>query len=191
MVGHDRYNHAASLATDRVIKKWSASVSTYNVFGPIPVPVYRKHGRRIYTERLDEFWQELPDIGTARGCYVFGIRAGRGITPCYVGKATRTFRQEVFAPHKLDKYHRALIEYKRGTPVLFFVSAPRRRGRANHSATGEIESFLIQQAVAANPNLSNVKGTRSAEWGIAGVIRGGQGKPSTAACAFKKALKIP
>ena len=33
-----------------------------------------------------------------------------------------------------------------------------------------------QDAVAKNPELSNVRGTKKQKWGIAGVIRGGKGK---------------
>ena len=44
--------------------------------------------------------------------------------------------------------------------------------------------------MAANPELLNIKGTKEAEWGIAGVLRSGQGKPSKAASEFKKLMKL-
>src|ERR1700674_4784540 len=43
-------------------------------------------------------------------------KPGKGLTPGYVGKATKSFRQEAFAHHKLTRYHQFLVEYKRGTP---------------------------------------------------------------------------
>jgi len=32
--------------------------------------------------------------------------------------ATKTFKQEIFAPQKLTKYQQALADYHKGTPVM-------------------------------------------------------------------------
>jgi len=53
---------------------------------------------------------------------------------------------------------------------LFLVAIPGRR-RRNAQAIGELEDFLIQNGVARNPDLLNVKGTRAPIWGIAGIVR--------------------
>jgi hypothetical protein len=73
---------------------------------------------------------------------------------------------------------------------LFFVVAPMRRGAPNTAHIRELEDFLIQTALTANPYLLNVKGTKAEEWGIIGVLRAGRGKPSRAAREFKRLMKI-
>ena len=165
--------------------------TNFVVYGPYEVPAYYgKAARAITEENIKEFWQRHTDMGSHRGCYVFGIRAGRGLTPGYVGKATKTFKQEVFTSHKLAKYQRLLADYHKCTPVLFFVVSPKHIGKPNATHIGELEDFLIQVALAANPDLLNIKGTRQEEWSITGVLRSGKGKPSAAAKALIRALKL-
>jgi hypothetical protein len=165
--------------------------TTFILDGPYPVPFYRgKAGRSITDEDVRSFWKTNPNLAHRRGCYVFGVRAGRGMTPGYVGSATKTFKQEVFAPHKLNRYQQFLVEYARGTPILFFVLAPSKKGAPNATHIKELEDFLIQTGVAANSGLLNIKGTKAEEWGIAGVLRGGRGKPSKDARDFRKIMKL-
>ena len=121
---------------------------------------------------------------------MFGIRAGKGWTPAYVGKATKSFKREIFAHHKLTRYQQFLVDYQKGTPVLFFAVAPTKKGAPNAAHMGELEKFLIQTGLAANQDLMNIKGTKAEEWGIAGVLRGGKGKASQAARDFKKIMKL-
>ena len=165
--------------------------TVFEVTGPREVPVYQGHaGRTITDENVREFWEENDDLAKLRGCYVFGIRAGKGLTPAYVGRATRSFKQEAFAHHKLTRYQQFLADYRKGTPVLFFVVAPRKKGAPNSVHIKGLEDFLIQTGMVANSELLNVKGTKAEEWGIAGILRGGKGKPSQAARDFKKLMKI-
>lgn len=164
--------------------------TVFTVEGPLKVPFYQgKAGRTITDENVHSFWETNTDIGSRRGCYVFGIRAGKGWTPGYVGRA-KSFKQEVFAHHKLTRYQQFLVEYAKGTPVLFFVTLPKKKGAPNASHIRELEEFLIQAGLAANPNLLNIKGTKTEEWGIAGVLRGGKGKPSFGASQFRQLMKI-
>lgn len=163
----------------------------FQVEGPFEVPTYLgKAAKIVDSGRLSQFWAAIEATAKKRGCYVFAIRAGKGIRPIYVGKATRTFKGEVFTPHKLEKYQRCLADFKRGTPVLFFLCAPGNRGKPNLSAIGELEDYLIQTAVSRNPQLLNVRGTQREDWAIAGVLRSGVGKPSHAARSFKRTLGI-
>lgn len=74
--------------------------------------------------QLGEFWDSTDGIAHARGTYVFAVRAGRGARPVYVGGATRNFKQEVFTPHKLEKYQRCLADFKKGTPILYSSVLP-------------------------------------------------------------------
>jgi hypothetical protein len=165
--------------------------TTFEIVGPREVPIYQgKAGRTITDENVSQFWKRNEDLSKRRGCYVFGIRAGKGLTPAYVGRATRSFKQEAFAHHKLTRYQQFLADYQKGTPVLFFVAAPKKKGAPNAAHIKGLEDFLIQTGLVANPDLLNVKGTKAEEWGIAGMLRGGKGKPSRAAREFKKLMKI-
>jgi hypothetical protein len=165
--------------------------TTFSVEGPFEVAVYQgKAGRTITDENVKTFWADNQVLAKRRGCYVFGIRAGKGWTPGYVGKATKSFKQEVFAHHKLTRYQQFLADYQKGTPVLFFVVLPVKKGKANAAHIGDLERFLIQTGMAANSDLLNIKGTKEAEWGISGVLRSGKGKPSKAAADFRKLMKL-
>jgi hypothetical protein len=170
------------------------SIATiFSIEGPREITAYKgAAGRSITGENIRDFWKKNSDLANQRGCYVFGIRAGTGLTPAYVGRASRSFKQEVFAAHKLARYHQFLVDYQRGTPVLFFVVAPKRAGVSGTTDTRikELEKFLIQNGVAANPGLLNIKGTKAEEWGIAGVLRGGKGRPSASACRFRQLMKF-
>lgn len=164
----------------------------FSVDGPYSIPYYQgKSGRTLTDDNVSEFWETNPEIEKLRGCYVFGIRAGKGLTPGYVGRATKSFKQEVFSPHKLSRYQQFLADYGKGTPVLFFLVAPTKKGALNKKNIAELERFLIQAGVEANSDLMNIKGTKKLEeWGIAGVFAGGKGKASADARAFKQMMKL-
>jgi hypothetical protein len=150
--------------------------------GPFAIPAYvDKAGKTITSAVVQQFWKEDAAFASCQGCYVFGIRSGGGITPFYVGKATKSFKQEAFTPHKIAKYQQALAASKKGTPVIFFNAAPTQKGAVNKSAIAHLETFLIQTAASSNRDLLNVKGTKQADWAIAGIVRSGVGKPSAAA----------
>jgi len=166
-------------------------MTNFGVHGPFEIPVYQGSAARTVTgDQSAEFWAEHSAHARKRGCYVFGIRSGGGVTPLYVGKATKGFKQEVFQPHKLTKYQQGLADYVKGTPVLLFITPAPSKGATNAKAIGELETFLIQTAIAKNPDLLNVKGTKSADWAITGVLRSGRGKPSKAARTLKQALGL-
>ena len=163
----------------------------FTVEGPFEVPFYQgKAAKAISAQEGREFWDGDAELTARRGCYVFAIRAGGGITPLYVGKATTSFRKEVFTNDKLAKYQRGLADYMKGTPVLFLVMAPQTKGAPNKAVITELEDFLIQTAVSVNPDLLNIRGKKSAEFGITGVFRSGVGMPSKAARAFKNCMSL-
>ena len=159
--------------------------------GPFEVPFYQgRGGRTITDDNIQEFWKKHGEYAERRGCYVFAMRAGKGLTPGYIGMATKTFQGEVFAPHKLSRYQQFLVDYAKGTPVMFFLVAPTKKGALNVGHVKHLEKFLIELGVTANPELLNVKGTKQPEWGITGVVRRGSGKPSASARLFKKLMGI-
>ena len=163
----------------------------FKIAGPLTVPAYRGNAARIIRrEEASKFCKKHEEAVANRGCYVFAIKTGGGTLPMYVGKATRTFAQEIFNPANLGKYNEALADYAKATPVIFLVVAPTQRGPVNAKAISELEQFLIQEGVARNPDLLNVRDRKVARFCIEGVIRGGQGKPSKEAVRFNLCMKI-
>jgi hypothetical protein len=161
----------------------------FDVHGPRQIPTVQGHrgSRYIGPDQGPEFFVENDDLAQERGCYVFGMRSGGGITPWYVGKTTKSYESECFQPHKLVKYSEALHSGV-GSPVLFFLVHPRGRGPPSKWAIEELETFLIQTAFTRNPKLLNKTKRGIVYWGIQGLLRGRQGKPSDAARSFGEAL---
>jgi hypothetical protein len=108
------------------------------VHGPCKVDFEKRKGGRTLV--FDNFWLENPNLAKKQGCYVFAIR-NRGLTPMYIGKATKSFKQETFNPPNRQKYHNGFSEYGRGTPVMYFMVHPTQRGRTNTKQIGELEDF--------------------------------------------------
>jgi len=165
-------------------------MASFEIHGPFKIPYEKRKGGRTLV--FDKFWDEPSDanyLSEERGCYVFGIR-NRALTPIYVGKATKSFRQETFNGTNRYKYHSGFSNYGKGAPVMYFVVHPRRKGPVNQKYIAEIEDFLIQAGVAKNPDLQNVKGTHQPGWSIKGVIRHGAGKRSNAEIQFSSLFDI-
>src|ERR1017187_2374138 len=162
-----------------------------DVVGPLRVPSYKgKGGRTIRDEDIDSFWAIYKHYKHRRGCYVFGRRAGRGFTPGYVGLATKSLGQEVFAHHKLSRYQQFLVEYAKWTPILFFILLPEKRGKPNAIQLHKVERFLINLGLTSNPQLLNQHYTKPEKWGIRGVVRGGKGKTAQGTVSFRQMMGI-
>lgn len=152
-------------------------MTTYTVNGPFPIEFEKRAGGRTLV--FDRFWTEgspASHLGSECGCYVFAVKTGRGALPIYVGKATKTFKQETFNPSNKHKFHNGFSDYARGKPIMYFIVHPKQRGRTNAKQIGEIEDFLIQAGVARNPDLQNKQGTQKPSWSIKGVLRSGVGR---------------
>ena len=168
-----------------------SEIKRFDIAGPIEVKMMGgRRSRLVGSDSLSSFFEDHPEIAKARGCYVFAVRAGRGITPIYVGKATKSFGQECFADHKLKHYNEGLLDYQKGSPVLFFVTEPISRGRTNAKAIDEIEKYLIVLAAAANENLRNNHKRSRERWGIRGLIRSGKGRTGEAHAKFRGMLNL-
>jgi len=165
-------------------------MANFYVAGPFEVPVTKgKGGKIIGSQDIKAFWASNSDFAAERGCYIFAFRASKGFKPIYIGKTTKSYKQEAFPSHKLSKYAMGFSEQKRGTAVMFFVCAERNRGRVNAVAIDELESFLIQSGLDANPNLANDRKTEIEAWTVSGLVRS-RGKPSSAASALRKCLSL-
>jgi hypothetical protein len=165
------------------------AMASFDVFGPFDIPVVISGKARLITG-AGNFWQSAKGLQNEVGCYVYAIRAGKGYTPCYVGKTKLTFGKECFAPDKLMKYTVALAPYQKGRPVLFLVAHGKQKGPINHKEIKEIEAFLTQIAWSKNPNLLNVKNVKQKTWSIQGIANGTQGKVNKATIEMRRALGL-
>lgn len=177
----------------------------YEVFGAFKVPRRKTGvGNRVLIldpNTLREFWAEIdedePDLSQAQGCYLFGIRASRGIRPWYVGQTRRTFKDECFAPGKCIIYQGVYGEVARGTPILLLIARLTPRGDAFYTGRGRpkefafLEKMLIGLALRQNSNLSNKKDTRFLrEIIVPGVVNNSPGPVPDAAQALQLALGL-
>jgi len=165
-------------------------MAAFEIHGPFSVSWEKRPGGRHLI--FKDFW--LPDseasyLAEMKGCYVFTIR-NKTLTPVYVGKATKSFKQETFNPSNRHKYSEGFSEYAKGTPLIYFAVLPKTKGPVNAKQISQVEDFLIQAGVAKNPGLQNVKGAQTPPWSIKGVIRHGAGKPSAAESDFARLFDI-
>ena len=65
---------------------------SFEVLGPYEIPM-PDDSRVITREEGQAFFRAHPHIRNRRGAYVFGLRSGGGMTPIYVGEATRSYDQ--------------------------------------------------------------------------------------------------
>ena len=170
----------------------------YGVFGPFEVPRH-DGGRVVASGQLQDFWEEVgknhPGLPDASGCYIFGIRAGKGATPWYVGQAKKAFREECFTYHKLHRYNEVLVDLKKGTPILLFLARQTPKGRfANKLPKPEadsLENLLIHNCLRANQELLNISKTsffKEAE--IPGLLNSPQGVPPESTRFLRRLLNL-
>ena len=169
----------------------SHAIASFSVQGPFVVGTTKMPvGRQVSSANAKAFWAVHTGVASEVGCYVFAFKAAKGYKPVYAGKATKSFKQEVFTNHKLNHYNTGLGYQRKGTPVLFFVCLSRTKGAVSKSAINDAESYLIQAGLAANRLLLNDKKTRVATWSINGIVRSQAGKPSAAALELRKCIKV-
>jgi hypothetical protein len=126
-----------------------------------------EESKKKLKEDLEE-WDE--GLSEACGCYVFGIRAGKGIRPFYVGQALkRSIVNEALNPSNLLKYNKVLARRGAGAPVIFVLpwltpnyGRYKRRTKVNRqsSTLDFLEDWLIGIALQRNGNLINNRKTR-------------------------------
>ena len=162
---------------------------TFRPEGPFNVkPTRGSSGRLIDQASADRLWRDHPDLAEGIGCYIFGVRAGRGgYVPIYVGKASTGFRHECFADHKLKHYNNALNARGACTPVMFFVVKESGPDGALDTCLDHVEHFLMQVASERNAGLAN---ERRVDYRILGVFRTSVGPPSKASRLLRRMLGI-
>ncbi|MDG7000778.1 MAG: hypothetical protein JRN15_16925 [Nitrososphaerota archaeon] len=172
----------------------------YSIHGPF---VIRRQPNGHIDRRptaINEFWETVSeavkDLPTACGCYLFAVRAAKGIRPWYVGLAEKqTFEEECFTLHKREIYNEVLVNRK-GTPFLFFLAKRTNTGRfANPGRNGSrtsrfLETLLIGAALEKNAELMNVHKTNSlCEISVPFLVNSPRSRPSRAESVFRLAIE--
>jgi hypothetical protein len=138
----------------------------YNYFTYGPVHVVNREGKISLSP--SEFKQECEAyddrLAKSCGCYVFVLKHGETYMPWYVGKATKSFEQEVLTPDKLRKYER-VIRARNGRPYLYLIARrtqnqDRLSNGGKHLDISRLEKMLIDMALRRNSDLVNVSETK-------------------------------
>ena len=175
----------------------------FDVYGPFTL---KRFGikKLITNETLDSLISTIEKtqsgLSGACGCYVFGIRAGKGIKPWYVGQANKTtLVKEALNSSNREKYNK-LLDDRSGTPVLFLL--PRMTPEQNRFAKPTskevglksihfLEEWLIASALQRNPELVNDKKTFFLrELSVKGIFNARHGEATTPSTALKKLLGV-
>jgi hypothetical protein len=146
----------------------------------------------IDKKKESKLWEEVDEkrhgLSNTIGCYVFGIRAGKGVKPWYVGKAEKSsFRKETLADHKLLKYVLALQNRARGTPVIYLLAKETTGGRLAKSGKNgsrsiqALEEMLIGTCLLRNSKLLNKNNTKRHKIEVPGYMNESPGARSTSA----------
>lgn len=174
------------------------NVKKCGVFGPFDVPRC-KAKRMIDDSRIRNFWEKREEttkgLPYASGCYIFGIRAGKGATPWYVGQAKNTFLGECFMPDKLLRYNKILADLKKGAPILLLLARQTPKGKFQKKLAADeadsLEYLLIGNCLRANPRLLNISRTsffREAE--VPSLLNSPKGPPSDSAKFLRRLLNL-
>ena len=173
-------------------KKQSNVTIEFIAEGPVPLAVESGHYGRCLDENLEEkFWSQprAKSVKAKIGCYIFTLST----KPYYVGKATKSFGQEVFNLKNLNTYRDVVTRFV-GKPSMYFISHARPAGRKGATPTrviAQLEKLLIGLAHEANPSIRNNHHLNKEDrFHISGVYNSGQGKPSAAAAKVRKLLKL-
>ena len=170
----------------------------YKPYEPIEFP--RMRGR-INRDKLSikEFWESFENIkdgiSNSVGCYIFSLRAGKGMLPWYVGMAEKQyFKNECLTAHKILLFNDCLGKRK-GTPFLTLIPKYTKTGRyAKKSKNGHrdiqfLETLLIASCLKRNPKLLNVKATKMLrEIKVPGFINSGKGRQDENIKNFKNLI---
>ncbi|MGA9794209.1 MAG: hypothetical protein WBQ17_01615 [Rhizomicrobium sp.] len=169
-------------------------MATFDVKGPFRVPTIKlKTGVSVIDEEkntIRQFW-ESTDLRDRRGCYVFVIKAAKGYTPIYVGRATTSrFDTEVLNARNVKNGNLTMAARYRGALYVFLLPARKARGKVNGNHIAQVEEYLIGHAARKNKDLINVRLLPSNPWSVAGLVNAGQGQPPLAVQELKRALGI-
>jgi hypothetical protein len=170
----------------------------FEIYGPFELP--RKNGIIDITKSVkSEFWGSIEetknDLSMAEGCYVFGLKASKGIKPWYVGKTDKqSFKAECLTDNKLKIFNQVVTAHK-GKPVIFLLPSVTPKGKLisdaeyNDDSITTVEGFLIRMAVEKNAELSNIKHVKKfKDICVPGILNSRPGALTKIQRAFKKMM---
>lgn len=170
-----------------------------NFFPHTPFDIPRSANGLIAADKrsLTDFWDGVDDklrdsVSGGIGCYIFSVRAGKGMLPWYVGLAVKqSFRKECFAAHKLMHYNN-VVAGRRGTPVLTLIPKYTPNGKlvsptgSKHRDIAFLENLLISNCLTRNRDLCNKKDTKLLrEMVVFGLLNTPQGKIHSSVTDFR------
>ena len=118
-------------------------MAEYSLHGPYEIP--KTGERKVDRSRLREFWErankDADELSGASGCYIFGMRAGRGARPWYIGQAKTSFKGECFTDQKREHYN-SVLGKRKGTPILFLLArrTPEKRSFQKKLKLGPVDN---------------------------------------------------
>lgn len=139
----------------------------FEIYGPYEMQkasngLIIREQKRIFWEKIAEAKRELP---FACGCYLYAVRAGRGMKPWYIGKAVKQgFEKECLKSHQLLIYN-DVISGRKGKPQLLLIALKTKGDRfakpgpAHQKKIDFLETNLIGAAMKRNRSLMNVQKT--------------------------------
>lgn len=147
--------------------------------------------KMIADDKLGGFWGSHSPTAASVGCYVFAVsKRGGYVEPWYVGKATKSFKQEVFSTDKQLKFAK-MLNKDSGKAELYLLQLEKQKGPTNRKAIGELEDFLIEVGFKKNPKLLNKRGKPVLLFSIRGVLPAKQGEAKAkAAKKFRAAMDL-
>ncbi|WP_400768750.1 hypothetical protein [Methylosinus sporium] len=172
----------------------------FDVLGPF---VITRHGpknlisKQSFIDLREEVEKKRIGLSNACGCYVFAMRAGKGITPFYAGQACATpLIGEAMNPSNIAKYND--VPHRKGNPVMFLLPMVTPTGKLRKRPTNGkplrsidfLEEWLIATCLIKNPNLINNKKTKILRnIHVTGILNAkpGSGK-NRASSALKRAI---
>jgi hypothetical protein len=172
----------------------------YEIHGPFKISKANNGLIDRHKSARSGFWETVREkeasLPSACGCYLFAIRAGKGIKPWYVGKAAeQSFEGECLNRKKLGIYNYAVANRK-GAPLSFLIAKKTPTGRFTKPGPAQkknidfLETALIGAALDRNPKLMNIQKTKPLkDMCVPGLINSPQGKPKGPVKQFKKAIR--
>lgn len=172
---------------------------TFDTLGPFAVPIDEHF--RVDKKQIKKFWEKVEErqveLSDAIGCYIFALAGPQGVKAWYIGMTQkRTFKGEIYQPHKLEIYNGILVKKGRAKPVIYLLPqlTPKTRKfvamKARIRRSPKIlENLLIGAALGRNRKLVNKQQTRYARnLYVPGFLNERPGKRSKAASDLNQML---
>ncbi len=173
-----------------------------NFFPHTFVEIPRQNNGLIASDKnsLADLWYRVDTevengLSGAIGCYIFSIRAGKGVLPWYVGLAEKqSFMKECLTSHKLVHYNN-VIAGRKGTPLLTLIAKYTPKGKIvgptgnEHRDIQFLETMLISSCLGRNANLYNGRDTKLLrEMVVPGMLNTPPGKGHASVSDFRSLI---